>query len=818
MCHRNGGSCLLEVFPQSSSSSSRLNRRCAFRARSTHSSSSDQDSVPEWIEEVVQLSEQGEVLDSYKGYREAVPGFDEFVYVGEKKKKALTDEQIVENICNVIRRWGWGSQAENELENMTFRPTSYHIIEVLKQFRDMDILMGFFRWSRGQKWYCPDILVFNLLIDRAGLNRDFEKVLWLQNTMKEDCCPLTSVTLNILIKCYLRASKLEEALSCFVENTRSSKDLKPDLMTCNTLIGSCVDGGLHQRAIEIFNTMEGFGLVPEKHLYEIMIPVFVKAGNLEKAGKLFEEMRSKGNQASLSLYACLIDSLGRAGRLDFAMKLFSEIKDFGKTPSAGMHVSLIESFAKAGKLEMAMKILGLMQKADHIPTASVFTCLIDTHLKARQLDKAMQLLGTMMKVGHLPSRALYSSFIDAHLKARELNTAIKLFVSMQDAGVLPTPPVCTSLVHCSALTGDLQTTMKLFQSMHKLGFRHGEGTYALVLPLLMKQSPQDQLVSFIQEMKANHYPVDGLASNALMGILLDGHTIQACECYKVLMSMNIEVNSRVSRHVMEASLKDGHYDVGKMAVDRLMKSGFKADLRMYTLILSCFARCEAMDKEELIMSMLSSTEHSAHKFLCGLLASPDQRNDSALNFVRSYFESLEREVDEKLARWFTCVVLNYLVLMGQIKRARCVWKVAYERKLFPNRILFDQELVWSLDVRALSIGAALTAIVHTLHRFRKRMIHYHTMPRRIKIVTGNTLNDPIQDLLRPLDSPFENHGGALRCRGAYVAQWFNKPIIEKFLENELPSREELVMQKISMLFPRPKPEPYMLIVNSATAV
>lgn len=779
----------------------------------TFSSSPPDCGVPEWIEEVVQLSEKGEVLDTYKGYREAMPGHDDFVYVGEKKK-ALTDEEIVDNICIIIRRWGWGTHAEQELGNMTFTPTSYHIIEVLKQFKDLNILMGFFKWTREQKWYTPSSSVFTLLIDRVGLARDFDGVRWLQDTMRAEHCPPTSVTLNVLIKCYLRALKLDEAFACFMESTNLK--CQPDTFTFNTLIGSCTNSGLYQKAIEVFNTMEEFGSAPERHIYETMVPIFAKVGNLEKACKLFDDMRSRGHQSSPSLYACLIDNLGRAGRLDSAMKLFSDIKQSGKTPSAGMHVSLIESFAKAGKLEMAMKILGDMQKADHVPTSSLFTCIIESHLKARQLDKAMQLLGNMMKLGHLPSRGLYSSFIDAHLKARELDTAIKLFISMQDAGVLPTPPVCTFLVHVCAATGDLKTTMNLFHSMHRLGFRHGEGTYALLLPLLMKQPQLEDFMKFLQEMKDNGFPVDGIASNALMGLLQDGHTESACKCYKLLMSLNVEINSRVSRHVMEASLKDGLYDVGKLAVDYLMKSGFSADLRMYTLILSCFSRCEAMDKEGVIMSMLSTTGHEGHKFLCGLLSNPERRKDSALSFVRSYFQNLENQVDEKLARWFTCVLLNYLVLMGQIKRARCVWKVAYEKKLFPNRILFDQELVWSLDVRALSIGAALTAVVHTLHRFRKRMIHYHTMPRRIKIVTGGTLNDPIEDLLRPLDSPFENHGGALRCRGTYVAQWFNKPIVEKFLENEIPSRDEVVMQKINMLFPRPKPEPYMLILNAAT--
>ncbi|KAH7365558.1 hypothetical protein KP509_18G034800 [Ceratopteris richardii] len=768
----------------------------------------------EWIEEVVYMNEDGEEIESYKGYRETKAGVDDYVYVGQKKK-ALSDEEIVENICTIIRRWGWGVTAEQELLHIAYKPSSKHMLEVLKEFRDPTVLLGFFKWARQQDWYTPSTPVFALLMDRMGLAGKLDEMKWLYERMKAENCETTSTTLNVLVKCYLRASMLDEAYVCYMDSIRAK--CMPDTYTFNTLIGSCITNGLHQKALEAFNSATELGFAPERHIYDAVIPIFAKAGNLEKAMRLFDEMRTRGHQASPALFACLIDNLGRAGRLESAMRLFSEYRDLGRVPSLNMHVSLVESFAKAGKLEMALKIMGQMQKADHIPSSSLFVFIIEAHLKARQLEKAMQLLGNMMKLGHLPSRGLYSSFIEAHLKARELDTAVKLFISMQEAGVLPTPPVCTSLIEACALSGDLQMSMRLFQSMHKLGFRHREGTYALLLPLLMKQSQLDLVRDFLEDMRKNQIIVDGISSNALMGILQHGQTDLACQYYKLLLSMNIDLNSRVSRNVMELSLKEGMYDVSKLALDRLMKSGFMADLRMYTLILSCFSRCEGEENEALIMSMLATTGHAAHKFLCGLLSSPEQRKDSALNFVRLYYQDLENHVDEKLARWFTCVLLNYLVLMGQIKRARCVWKVSYEKKLFPNRILFDQELVWSLDVRALSIGAALTAVVHTLHRFRKRMIQYHSLPRRIKIVTGGTLSDPIQDLLRPLDSPFENHGGALRCRGSYVAHWFSKPLVEKFLENELPSRDEIIMQKINLLFPRPKPEPYMLIMNSATA-
>ena len=93
--------------------------------------------------------------------------------------------------------------------------------------------------------------------------------------------------------------------------------------------------------------------------------------------------------------------------------------------------------------------------------------------------------------------------------------------------------------------------------------------------------------------------------------------------------------------------------------------------------------------------------------MCGLFTGRGQRKQPVLSFVRGFFQGVDYDVEESAARYPVNVLLNYLVLMGQMNRAGCVWKVAYENKLFPKAIFFDQHIAWYLDVRNLSEGAAL---------------------------------------------------------------------------------------------------------------
>ncbi|ONK60822.1 uncharacterized protein A4U43_C08F23060 [Asparagus officinalis] len=206
------------------------------------------------------------------------------------------------------------------------------------------------------------------------------------------------------------------------------------------------------------------------------------------------------------------------------------------------------------------------------------------------------------------------------------------------------------------------------------------------------------------------------------------------------------------------------------------------------------------------MDIMSVTKHKAHEFMCGLFTGPEQRKKPVLSFVREFFQGIDYDVEESAARYFVNVLLNYLVLMGQMNRARCVWKVAYENKLFPKAIVFDQHIAWSLDVRNLSVGAALVAVVHTLHRFRKRMLYYGVVPRRIKLVTGSTLKMVVAQVLASVESPFEVSKVVLRAPGDSVLEWFKKPIVQQFLLNEIPSKSDVLMHKLNVMFPSSAPE------------
>ncbi|KAG4126937.1 hypothetical protein ERO13_D10G186900v2 [Gossypium hirsutum] len=725
----------------------------------------------EWTEDIEYLDESGSVIYSGKGIRSVEPGLDDHVMVGGLKKPFL-NASAVAKIVEVVKRWKWGPELETQLDKLQFMPNMTHIIQALKVIKDSDASLSLFRWAKRQSWYAPSDECYDMLFDGLNQSRDFDAIQSLFEELVQESSG-NEVSLfsayNRVIQFLAKAEKLEVSFCCF----KKAQDygFKIDTQTYNDLMMLFLNKSLPYKAFEIYESMQAAGCLLDGSTYELMIPSLAKSGRLDAASKLFQEMKERKFQPGFSIFASLVDSMGKAGRLDTSMKIYMEMLGSGLRPSATMFVSLIDSYAKAGKL-----------------------------------DTALRLWEEMKAAGFRPNFGLYTMIIESHAKSGKLDLATSIFKEMEKAGFLPTPSTYSCLLEMHAASGQVDSAMKLYNSMINAGLRPGLSTYTALLTLLANKKLVDVAAKILLEMKSMGYSIDVSASDVLMVYVKDGSIELALRWLSFMGSSGIRTNNFIVRQLFESCMKNGLYESAKPLLENYVNSAAKVDLILYTSILAYLVRCQEEHNERHLMAILGATKHKAHAFMCGLLTGPEQRKQPVLSFVREFFQGIDYELEEGAARYFVNVLLNYLVLMGQINRARCVWKVAYENKLFPKAIVFDQHIAWSLDVRNLSVGAALIAVVHTLHRFRKRMLYYGVVPRRIKLVTGPTLKIVVAQMLSSVESPFEVSKVVLRATGDSVMEWFKKPIVQQFLLNEIPSRADILMHKLNILFPSSAPE------------
>ncbi|KAL0363063.1 UNVERIFIED_CONTAM: Pentatricopeptide repeat-containing protein, mitochondrial [Sesamum calycinum] len=700
----------------------------------------------EFTEEIDYLDESGSVIYSGKGIRSVEPGMDDHVMVGGLKKPILNISAVAK-IVEVVKRWRWGPDMETQLDKLQFVPNMTHITQALKIIDDSDALLSLFRWAKRQTWYLPNDECYTMLFDKLNLSRDFDGIQSVFEEMVRDSSGngmSSSGAYNRVLQYLAQAEKLEVTFCCFKKI--QELDCKLDTQTYNSLITLFLTKGLPYKAFEIYENMEKDGCVLDASTYDMMIPSLAKSGRLDAAMKLFQEMKEKSYRPTSGIFVSLVDTMGKAGRLDTAMKVYMEMQGFGLRASGAMFVSLIESFVKAGKLETALRLWDEMKKA-----------------------------------GFRPNYGLYTMIVEAHAKSGKLDIAMSIFSDMEKAGFLPTPSTYSSLLEMQAAAAQVDAAMKLYNSMTNAGLRPGLSTYTALLTLLAKKKLVDVAAKILLEMKAMGYSVEVNASDVLMVYIKDGSVDLALRWLRFMGSSGIRTNNFIIRQLFESCMKNGLYESAKPLLETYVNAAAKVDLILYTSILAHLVRCQEEHNERHLMSILSATKHKAHAFLCGLFTGPEQRKQPVLSFVRNSSKVL---------------IMNW----------RKGPPVAYENKLFPKAIVFDQHIAWSLDVRNLSVGAALIAVVHTLHRFRKRMLYYGVVPRRIKLVTGPTLKIVVAQMLSSMESPFEVSKVVLRAPGDSVLEWFKKPIVQQFLLNEIPSRSDILMHKLNTLFPSSAPE------------
>ncbi|KAK1325033.1 Pentatricopeptide repeat-containing protein [Acorus calamus] len=718
----------------------------------------------EWTDDIEYLDESGSLLFSGKGVRPVDPSID---------GPAVPDSAAASKIAETVNRWRWGPDMESRLDNLHFPPKPSHVHRALLHIDDLDSSMGLFRWARRQDWYSPSADTYSFLFDKMDREGDYDGVQSLFDELIDDndTRPFPFSASNRAVRSLVRAGRLEVSFCCFKKMHEKFGVESLEAKTLNSLIELFLNRGLHYKAFEIYEVMEASKISPEAEVYELMIPCLAKSGRLDAALKMFDEMKMRGVRPSLAVFTSMVDSLGKAGRLDASKRVYDEMGVHGYRPSVTMYASLIESFVKAGKLDSAMRVWDEMKSSGFRPNFALCTLVVESHAKSGKLERAMSIFSEMEKAGFLPTPSTYSCLLEMH-----------------------------------ASTGQVDSAMKIYNSMMGLGLKPGLNTYTSLLMVLANKKLIDVAAKVLLEMSSVGYPVDVYASDVLMVYIKDGSVDLALRWLRFMGSSGIRTNNFIIRQLFESCMKSGLYESAKPLLVTYVNSSGNVDLVLYTSILAHLVRCQEENSERHIMSILGATKHKAHSFMCGLFTGPERRNKPVLTFVREFFQGIDHEAEEGPARYFINVLLNYLVLMGQLNRARCVWKVAYENKLFPKAIVFDEHIAWSLDVRNLSVGAALIAVVHTLHRFRKRMLYYGVVPRRIKLVTGSTLKVVVAEMLSSVDSPFEVSKVVLRSPGDSVLEWFKKPIVQQFLLNEIPSRGDVLMHKLNVLFPSSVPE------------
>ncbi|XP_051141930.1 pentatricopeptide repeat-containing protein At5g59600-like [Andrographis paniculata] len=162
------------------------------------------------------------------------------------------------------------------------------------------------------------------------------------STVFSSICDKNAASWNAMIGCYGRHGMVDCAFELF--ERMLSEGLQPNEVTLTSVLYAFSHGGLVQKGLEIFRSMDLFGVEPSKEHYSCLIDLLCRVGKLDEA---YDYIKEIGVKATDSIIGAFLNGCKIHERHDLAEKISEHYKMEPKTP--GDFVTLSNIYASEGK-------------------------------------------------------------------------------------------------------------------------------------------------------------------------------------------------------------------------------------------------------------------------------------------------------------------------------------------------------------------------------------------------------------------------------------------------------------------------------------
>jgi len=246
-------------------------------------------------------------------------------------------------------------------ENEEMRPTLNTIIysTVLKgfsQLRQIDRVFVVYAEMSKLNIAC-NVISYNTMIDACARCGAMDRVPKLLEDMRKSNIEADLVTYSILVKGYSLAGEINHAFK-ILEEMKTTKQLKPDEIMCNSLLEGCAREHRVDLALNLLDQMKTLGIAPSNCTLSILVKLLGRSQRLDEAFKVVSELSvHHGFRPNIQVYTCLIQACLHNRRLDKAMEI-KTVMDAEPScyPDEKACSVLLKGCLDAGALQQALKV------------------------------------------------------------------------------------------------------------------------------------------------------------------------------------------------------------------------------------------------------------------------------------------------------------------------------------------------------------------------------------------------------------------------------------------------------------------------------
>nr|GMC53221.1 pentatricopeptide repeat-containing protein At4g16390, chloroplastic [Ipomoea batatas] len=532
---------------------------------------------------------------------------------------------------------------------------------------------------------------------------------------------------------------------------RERMDFSQEVILYNVTLKVLKKNKDFSRAEKLFDEMLERGVRPNKITFLTIISCARISSLPEKAVEWFEKMPAFGCQPDNHTYSAMIDSYGKAGNVDKALSLYDYARAEQIHMDAGTFCTLIRIHAASGNFDGCLNVFEEMKKLGSKFNLVAYNNLLDAMGRAGRPEQCKNIYNDMIQNGFQPSWATYAALIRAYCRARYGGDALKVYKELKDKGVKLNVKLYNTLLAMCSYLGLVDEANGIYNDMKEM-CKPDHRTFSLLITIYSCCGKVSEAEAILNEMVEAGVVPDIFVLTSLV------------QCYG------------------KANRSD---DVVRM-FDRLSNLGLTPDERFCCCLLNVL---QQTPKEEM-HKLAACIEKASPKlgYIVKLLMEEEKAEDEL--FKQEAAELLNSIGTDVRKPYCNCLI-DVSVSLNRLQKACELLDLGITLGIYTD-IQSKEPARWSLHLKSLSLGAAVTALHIWMNDLNKTIENGEELPLLLRINTGRGkhvysekgLAQGIASHLRVLNAPFHeapNLAGWFLATNIAVTSWLKSRHSEKIV-------------------------------------
>ncbi|XP_021902141.1 LOW QUALITY PROTEIN: pentatricopeptide repeat-containing protein At4g16390, chloroplastic [Carica papaya] len=466
-------------------------------------------------------------------------------------------------------------------------------------------------------------------------------------------------------------------------------------------------------------------------LYNVTLKVFRKCKDLDGAEKLVEKMLERGVKPDNVTFSTIISCARMSSSPIKAVEWLEKMPSFGCEPDDVTYSAMIDAYGRAGDVDKALSLYDRARTEKWRIDPVTFSTLIRIYGVSGNFDGCLNIYEEMKALGAKPNLVTYNTLLDAMGRAKRPWQAKLIYKDLIDNGFTPNWITYAALLRAYGRARYGEDALNIYRVMKEKGMELNVILYNTLLAMCADIGYTDEAVEIFEDMKTSGTEPDSWTFSSLVTIYsCSGQVSEAEAVLNEMLEAWFEANIFVLTSLIQCYGKAQRIDDIVRSFNHVLELGITPDDRFCGCLLNVMTQTpkEELDKLSDCIEKVNSKLGLVVKLLV-------QKNNSEEVFKKEASELFDSISPDVRKAYCNCLI-DLCVNLNLLERACELLDLGLTREIYTG-IQSRSPTQWSLHLKSLSLGAALTALHVWISDLSKALESGEELPPLLGINTGH---------------------------------------------------------------------------------